>query len=303
MNDVRDNAFSFLDDWYGRLEDIIDDFKEHGFDVLNATSEFIDIADKNDKEYVVKLGGTARTITINKIECLNESLIPIQEYWDEDDWDDDELASIYGGDTAQSQKDIAEDEIAALKSEAFDDWNCETLEQAISWVQNYDLEESTKVNNEINKDDSKKVLEDDSSEENDELIVVEYVTSGNDEEDIQRRLAKIKNAIDYYENNNDDTLYNLIDKLEDELEDLKDINMKKISTVDENKDTLIEQDTFGNYEENIFNALDNIEVLASSYEELNADSLKTLISRLEDELDTLKKINMKLITGIKQYTL
>ena len=27
MKDVRDNAFSFLDDWYGRLDDIIEDLK------------------------------------------------------------------------------------------------------------------------------------------------------------------------------------------------------------------------------------------------------------------------------------
>ena len=45
---------------------IIDDFKEHGFDVLNSSAEFIDIADSDDNEYVVKLGGTPKTITINK---------------------------------------------------------------------------------------------------------------------------------------------------------------------------------------------------------------------------------------------
>ena len=109
MKDVRDNAFSFLDDWYGRLDDIIEDLKNNGFTVLNATNEFIDVPDENDKEYVLKLGGTEKTITINKIEALDESLIPIQEYYDEDEWDDDELASIYGGDTKDSQKAIADE--------------------------------------------------------------------------------------------------------------------------------------------------------------------------------------------------
>ena len=79
MKDVRDNAFSFLDDWYGRLDDIIEDLKNNGFAVLNATNEFIDVSDENDKEYVLKLGGTEKTITINKIEALDESLIPITE--------------------------------------------------------------------------------------------------------------------------------------------------------------------------------------------------------------------------------
>ena len=42
-------------------------------------------------------------------EEFDESIIPIKEHTD-GDWDDDELASIYGGDTAQSQKTI-EDEL------------------------------------------------------------------------------------------------------------------------------------------------------------------------------------------------
>lgn len=79
MKDVRDNPFSFLDDWYGRLDDIIEDLKNNGFNVLNATNEFIDVSNENDKEYVLKLGGTEKTITINKIEALDESLIPITE--------------------------------------------------------------------------------------------------------------------------------------------------------------------------------------------------------------------------------
>ena len=442
MKDVRDNPFSFLDDWYGRLDDIIEDLKNNGFAVLNATNEFIDVSDENDKEYVLKLGGTERTITINKIEALDESLIPITEggiypvdldsaaieafedklsqilngyvgvkklelipsygfggpgiYWykcdidlgddvienlldakstpeaykanenndliiympsitvtcshdneyevyvdldsrnesddydelkneeniisdkiiamltanetdlvellkeyeildddyeeydeslipikewyDEDEWDDDELASIYGGDSRDSQKAIADEmkelyldesshpklgkRVKSLKgwkiyqgtddngdeifrcftpdddrpTIGYEDWETETLEQAISWIENYDLEESKKPTNESNKEDLTSVSKGDSSDSDDGKII-------------------------------------------------------------------IERDTFGNYEENVFTTLDNIEILASSYKEVNSNTLKTLIDRLEDELDTLKKINMKLITGIKQITL
>ena len=444
MPDVRDNIFSFLDDWYGRLNDIVEDLQEHGFEVLTSNAEWIDVS-KDDKEYVLKLGGTERTITIDKIETLNESLkpvteggiypvalvggaddaflkvvneilggnitevdnlelipalgfggsgrywyrasitldedtiinfiseestpeakrlldaetlvinpysdisidcsansvqyqdgttldalsdsdvdmktldnesdaignaiisklveaedkiievlkqyedsddedyvdeslIPIKEWYDEDEWDDDELASIYGGDSRDSQKAIADEmkelyldeashpklgkRVKSLKgwkiyqgttdegneifrcftpdddrpAVGYEDWECETLEQAISWIENYDLEESKKPTNESNKEDLTSVSEGDSSDSNDGKIV-------------------------------------------------------------------IEKDTFGNYEENVFTALDNIEVLVSSYEEVNSDTLKNLISRVEEELDTLKKINMKLITGIKQYTL
>lgn len=435
MKDVRDNPFSFLDDWYGRLDDIIEDLKNNGFDVLNATNEFIDVSDENDKEYVLKLGGTERTITINKIEALDESikslneggiypvdldndaieafedklsqilngyvsvknlelipaygfggagvywykcdidlgddvieklldskstpeaykanenndliiympsisvncshdneyevyvdldsrnesddydklkneeniisakiinilkenendlvellkeyeifdesLIPIKEWHDEDEWDDDELASIYGGDSKDSQKAIADEMKELYLDEAshpklgkrvkslkgwkiyqgtdddgneifrcftpdddrptigYEDWETETLEQTISWIENYDLEESLIPINEFNKD---------------------IVKEGSEGE----------------------------------------------SNDSENVTIVIERKTFGDYEKNVFNSLDNIEFLASSYKELNKDTLKVLISSLEEELEVLKDINMKLITGIKQITL
>ena len=202
MKDVRDNVFSFLDDWYGRLDDIIEDLKNNGFAVLNATNEFIDVSDENDKEYVLKLGGTEKTITINKIEALDESLIPIQEYYDGDEWDDDELASIYGGDTKDSQKAIADEmkelyldeashpklgkRVKSLKgwkiyqgtnnygdevfrcftpdedrpAVGYEDWETDTLEQAISWIENYDLKESKKPTNESNKELARIAFED-----------------------------------------------------------------------------------------------------------------------------------------------
>ena len=202
MKDVRDNVFSFLDDWYGRFDDIIEDLKNNGFAVLNATNEFIDVSDENDKEYVLKLGGTEKTITINKIEALDESLIPIQEYYDEDEWDDDELASIYGGDTKDSQKAIADEmkelyldeashpklgkRVKSLKgwkiyqgtnnygdevfrcftpdedrpAVGYEDWETDTLEQAISWIENYDLKESKKPTNESNKELARIAFED-----------------------------------------------------------------------------------------------------------------------------------------------
>lgn len=449
MKDVRDNNFSFLDDWYGRLNDIIEDLKEHDFDVLNATSEWIDVS-KDDNEYVLKLGGTERTITIDKIESLNESiktlkeggiypvvlvggadeafldvvneilggeivevnnlelipslgfggsgrywyraaitldeativnfistestpeakrllnnetlvinpysdisiecsansaqyidgttldalsdsdadmkvldnesdsignaiitklieaedkiievlkkyedidedefnhvdesLIPIQEYWD-DDWDDDELANIYGGDTAQSQKDIADDELNASKLEVYggdkepklgkkikqlkgwkiyhgtnsygedifrcftpdedrpevgyEDWECETLEQAISWIENYDLEESKKINNEDNKETIKESSEGESSDLENEIIIIES------------------------------------------------------QDIDEN-------------EKLVYDCLDNIEFLVSSYDDFDIKTLGNLIDKIKDEMKTLDDAYMKLRVGIKQYTL
>lgn len=116
----------------------------------------------------------------------------------------------------------------------YEDWECETLEQAISWIENYDLEESVKVTNESN-------------------------------------------------------LNNLSNVSEGDLSDSKTIEI------------VTEKDTFGDYEENVFNALDNIDTLISSYQEVNKDSLKELITGLEEELDTIQKIYMKMTTGIKQF--
>ena len=61
------------------------------------------------------------------------------------------------------------------------------------------------------------------------------------------------------------------------------------------------------YQRNIYDILDNITALADSYDNAeNDEKLKALgqtISRIEDELKTLKKIHMDAVTGIKHITL
>jgi len=109
----------------------------------------------------------------------------------------------------------------------YEDWECETLEQAISWVQNYDLEESIKENN--------------------EMIAIEYVTDENDKEE------------------------------------LEDINMKKTSnkSLKESK-----------YMNNIYDCLDNIGEAASEYSEEYDDEkltyLHQIIDLIEDNLKSIK---------------
>ena len=271
--DVRDNSFSFLDDWYGRLEDIIEDLKEHGFSVLNATSEWIDV-EKDEKEYVIKLDGTSRTITIKSIESLGESIIPIEEEIGE--FSDDELASIYGGDTAQSQKDIEED-----------------YEETYLWYGKYD---AVPLPPRYKRKDSsafgKKVMFKFDSEDYDEALK-EFNDIIPEPYSKCKLLGKMIYGVGSYKQLKNDG-FEMI-----EIPNLE----EGIIPIEETNTIVTEKDTFGDYEKNVFDALDNIEVLVSSYEEVNKDTLKSLISRLEDEIDTLKKINMKLITGIKQYTL
>lgn len=77
--DIRDNVFSFLQDWYGRRDDILEDLEDNGFDVLEANAEYM-VVEKDGKQYDMRLGGTSSTITIDKIECvMEEGLSPITE--------------------------------------------------------------------------------------------------------------------------------------------------------------------------------------------------------------------------------
>ena len=58
-----------------------------------------------------------KPISNMKVYDLEETLVAsgyaMIEYYDEEEWDDDELASIYGGDTKDSQKAIASSGIAS----------------------------------------------------------------------------------------------------------------------------------------------------------------------------------------------
>lgn len=470
MKDVRDNIFSFLDDWYGQLNDIIEDLKEHDFDVLNATNEWID-ASKDDKEYVLKLGGTERTITIDKVESLNESINSekviydkvIAKYLDGDGLSEiaadlnitiaDVKVCIDEYKTTRKNKHLTEGGIYPVAmvggaDDAFLKVINEILGGNITEVNNLELipalgfggsgrywyrasitlDEDTIVNfiseestpeakrlldaetlvinpysdisidcsansvqyqdgttlDALNDSDADmKTLDNESDiignaiisklveaedkiievlkkyEEEDGYDGVDYIDEPEYESDdtvnyideslipieeashpkLGKRVKSLKGWKIYQGTTNEgDEIFRCFTPDEDrpaigyedwECETLEqaiswienyDLEESKKPTNESNKDDLtnvsegdlndssdgrivIEKDTFGNYEENIFGALDNIEILVSSYEEVNSDTLKTLIDRLEDEIDTLKKINMKLITGIKQYTL
>ncbi len=55
-------------DWYGRLEDLTEEIEERNFEIYEATTEYISCASKEtDAEYIIRLGGTERTITIESI--------------------------------------------------------------------------------------------------------------------------------------------------------------------------------------------------------------------------------------------
>ena len=384
MKDVRDNAFSFLDDWYGRLDDIIEDLKNNGFTVLNATNEFIDVSDENDKEYVLKLGGTEKTITINKIEALDESLIPIQEYYDEDL---EESAKV----TNESNKELAriafedilkpfngtdikytdETEDAEFKTHSYVA-NIISTPQYVELIKKlidsdkyeYDPDFNDYVkyteygqitiiiedkyitievmyNNDEDYFDENLILIKESAFDNDfilDIVKMGYETGYQifdsyedfieDEEvqDIEDKEAAWDFYCDlidmgpagFYEEYRDEldfdpdfiAEYGNDEDLEESAKVTNESNLDSLSNVSEGNSSdsktieiVTEKDTFGDYKENVFTALDNIDALISSYQEVNKDSLKELIAALEEELDIIQKIYMKLATGIEQEIL
>lgn len=405
MSDVRDNVFSFLDDWYGQLNDIIEDLKEHDFDVLNATSEWIDVS-KDDKEYVLKLGGTERTITINSIESLNESVKSLTEggiY----------PVGLYGGAEEAFIKSINEilggnilevDNLELIPSLGFGGryWYRANITLDEDTIVNFITEESTPeakrlLNNETliinpysdisilcsankeqyqdgttldalnDSDANMETLDKESDiiggtiiakliEAEDKIIEVlkNYEEVEDDSEYIDESLIPIEEASHpklgkrvkslkgwkIYQGTNDngdeifrcftpdddrpmvgyedwetETLEQAISWIENyDLEESKKVNNednKEIvkegsegeSSDSENGTIVVERKTFGDYEKNVFTALDNMSAYISAFEEVNNDTLKALIDNLEDELEVLKDIDMKMLTGIKQYTL
>lgn len=61
----------FANDWYGRMEDLEEAIREEGYEILDANREYIDFVNPesdDDTQYVAHLGGTERTITVERVE-------------------------------------------------------------------------------------------------------------------------------------------------------------------------------------------------------------------------------------------
>lgn len=57
--------------WYGSLADLTEELEEYGVEVLEANAEAVSVSyeeDGEDVQTVIRLGGTARTITVDEIE-------------------------------------------------------------------------------------------------------------------------------------------------------------------------------------------------------------------------------------------
>lgn len=60
-------TYEITGEWFGRLEDVVEYIEAEGYEVCEYNSEYISFYDEDDNEYVAKLGGTERTIYIDRI--------------------------------------------------------------------------------------------------------------------------------------------------------------------------------------------------------------------------------------------
>ena len=69
-----------MNDWYGSMEDLFQDLKHYGFEVLESNRESITVSCDDDGDYVqieLALGGTERTIVVEDFEEIyREELRP-----------------------------------------------------------------------------------------------------------------------------------------------------------------------------------------------------------------------------------
>ncbi len=62
-------TYEMTGEWFGKLEELVEDIEEKGYEVLDSNREYISFVDpEEDTEYVAYLGGTERTIYISRIE-------------------------------------------------------------------------------------------------------------------------------------------------------------------------------------------------------------------------------------------
>ncbi len=63
-------AYEESGEWFGRLEELVEDIEEKGYEVLDSNREYISFIDPEDEdtEYVAYIGGTERTVYIDRIQ-------------------------------------------------------------------------------------------------------------------------------------------------------------------------------------------------------------------------------------------
>ncbi len=61
-------TYEVTGEWFGGLEELVEYITEKGYEVLESNREYITFEDDEETQYVAYLGGTERTIYIERIE-------------------------------------------------------------------------------------------------------------------------------------------------------------------------------------------------------------------------------------------
>lgn len=61
-------TYEITGEWFASLEELEEYITEQGYEVLDGNREYITFEDKDENQYAAYLGGTERTIYIERIE-------------------------------------------------------------------------------------------------------------------------------------------------------------------------------------------------------------------------------------------
>lgn len=64
---MRVKTYAESGEWFGRIEELVEEIEENGYEVLEANAESVTFEDDDEEQYVACVGGTERTMYIESI--------------------------------------------------------------------------------------------------------------------------------------------------------------------------------------------------------------------------------------------
>lgn len=64
---MRVKTYAESGEWFGRIEELVEEIEENGYEVLEANAESVTFEDDDEEQYVAYIGGTERTMYIESI--------------------------------------------------------------------------------------------------------------------------------------------------------------------------------------------------------------------------------------------
>ena len=64
---MRVKTYAESGEWFGRIEELVEEIEENGYEVLEANAESVTFEHDDEEQYVACVGGTERTMYIESI--------------------------------------------------------------------------------------------------------------------------------------------------------------------------------------------------------------------------------------------